>query len=180
MCSLCCYCCCCCCRCCLLLAGTSAVVVAVDFIGFAVVGVYCCRCCRRCLCCMFSRCVAAMIDLAPLPSPCGHEVRLGADSRLTPPWQRLHISYISLLQHTWTRLSLLPCRRYIPSPLDPYNILVPTCHAGHDRVDAVEGDAHVMRRSPFLAALRERYVGVAVATPLQPKPRRSAYPDFYQ
>lgn len=43
---------------------------------------------------------------------------------------------------------------YIPSPIDPYSVLAPTCQDG-----AGEADAHVVGSSPFLRTLRERHGG---------------------
>ena len=42
--------------------------------------------------------------------------------------------------------------KYVPSPLDPYDVLAPTCAEG-----AAEADATVMRDQPFLRRLRETH-----------------------
>lgn len=41
---------------------------------------------------------------------------------------------------------------FVPSPLDPYNVLAPTCHN-----DAEAGEEYVRRNSPGLIRLREKY-----------------------
>lgn len=47
--------------------------------------------------------------------------------------------------------------QYIPSPLDPYNVLAPTCHEGSSRLDVQASDAHAVKQFPFLGKLRERH-----------------------
>eukprot|EP00656_Telonema_subtile_P042700 TRINITY_DN4850_c0_g1_i2.p1 TRINITY_DN4850_c0_g1~~TRINITY_DN4850_c0_g1_i2.p1 ORF type:complete len:483 (-),score=87.57 TRINITY_DN4850_c0_g1_i2:257-1705(-) len=44
---------------------------------------------------------------------------------------------------------------YIPSPLDPYNVLVPTCH--HDAAQAALSDKYVSEYTPQLEQLRSKY-----------------------
>lgn len=46
---------------------------------------------------------------------------------------------------------------YIPSPLDPYNILTPTCHEGSSRTNVKESDKWAVRHNPFLDKLRIRH-----------------------
>ena len=47
---------------------------------------------------------------------------------------------------------------YMPSPLDPYNVLVPTCHEDdEDESKMQERDAHIAKQFPFLADFRLRH-----------------------
>jgi len=44
---------------------------------------------------------------------------------------------------------------YVPSPLDPYNVLVKTCH--DDALRAAEADSHVARYTPHLDYMRKKF-----------------------
>ena len=63
------------------------------------------------------------------------------------------------------RIAAASALRYVPSPLDPYDVLAPTCASGDGSADAV-----VMREQPFLRRLRETHGADSTPTCAQPRP----------
>lgn len=55
------------------------------------------------------------------------------------------------------RLAAAAALKYVPSPLDPYDVLAPTCADSDDATAAAAADAAVMRDFPFLRQLRETH-----------------------